>query len=143
MQKEVREEGQSIPESINVISLDDDDDEEKQRLRKQSDMKREMIKKVKDKLKESRIEQPSKSIEKRESKKGKEGKDEKEGEDLRRKEDRPIPKPRPPMLSEIKLLECKEMKSEEFKKLFFKSKFNPYRKYVQSEELKRLFKDIL
>lgn len=48
------------------------------------------------------------------------------------------------LIFDVRPLDVREMKAEEFKKSYFKSKqFNKYKKYVQTEEMRRLFKELL
>ena len=35
------------------------------------------------------------------------------------------------------------MRNDEFKRSYFKNRVNPYKKYINTEELRKLFRDIL
>ena len=47
------------------------------------------------------------------------------------------------MVYDIPQAEVKELKLEEYQRRHSKGKENKYKKYIQTEELRRLFKDIL
>ena len=44
------------------------------------------------------------------------------------------------MLQDVRPIEVRELKNDEFKKFHLKGRVNRYRQYVQVEELRRLFK---
>lgn len=57
---------------------------------------------------------------------------------------RSIPiKPKAPLITDIPLLQMRELRIEEFKKVYLKNKVNNYKKYIQNEQMKRIFKEII